>query len=281
MMPVVNDNANNAIPGTRPIESFVPTRRDCFAAAIQFLTRVLVPGMPPMSADRYEIALRRGVICFPLVGGFIGIFTAVIFLGLGWGLSAWVAALIAIGCEALLTGAFHEDAFADTCDALGGGWTQDQALEIMKDSRLGTYGTLALVIGVGIRVACFAELAGHGWPWAIASIIAASTFGRVAIIGMMLTTKPIADRKSQARDISGTQSWQTFVIALAMALPLWFSWFCLSPMKAVLTVLAVIVLLAWYRQCILSRVGGTTGDLLGCSAYLTQLAILVGSSWSP
>jgi adenosylcobinamide-GDP ribazoletransferase len=181
----------------------------------------------------------------------------------------------------LLTGAFHEDAFADTFDALGGGWTREQILEIMKDSRLGTYGTLALGVGIGIRAACFVELANQNWVWALSSIVAASTLGRLAIVGMMVTTNPIPDRRSQARDVSGMQSWRTFCFGLVMTIPFWIGWLWLGRIQAVVAVLFAILMLLGYRRLILQRVGGTTGDLLGCSAYLAQLVVLIGSSWSP
>lgn len=282
MMPGADEDARDSALEQRPsIDTFTPKTQDCFSAAVQFLTQVSVPWMPRLSTDQYAETLRGAVTFFPLVGGCIGLFTSAIFLGLNWGLSGWIAALIALGCEALLTGAFHEDAWADTFDALGGGWTREQVLEIMKDSRLGTYGTLALVVGVGIRLACFAELASRGWVWALVSIVAASTLGRLAIVGMMVTTNPISDRPSQARDVSGTQTWRTFGISLIMTAPLWIGWIWLGKMQAAVTMLSVIAMLFGYRRYILRRVGGTTGDLLGCSAYLVQLAILVGSSWRP
>jgi adenosylcobinamide-GDP ribazoletransferase len=262
------------------LEGFTPRQLDCFGAAVQFLTRVTVPGMRQMTAEQYAVALRNSVVYFPFVGGCIGVVTAALCLCFSWGLSVWIAALIALGCEALLTGAFHEDAFADTFDALGGGWTRQRVLEIMKDSRLGTYGTLALIVGVGIRTACLAELLErHSWVWACASIIAAAAIGRLAIVAIMVTSSPISDRQSQARDVSGTQTGQTFFIALLTSAPLWIVWLWLGNIQAVLTLTFTMAMLFGYRNYILQRVGGTTGDLLGCSAYFTQLAILVGSTW--
>lgn len=262
------------------IEDFVPKPFDCFGAAVQFLTRVPMPGMTRMTAEQYAKTLRSGVVYFPLVGGLIGFVTATVVLGLSLGVSVWVAALLALGCEALLTGAFHEDAFADTFDAFGGGWTRERVLEIMKDSRLGTYGTLALVIGVSVRAACLVELLSqYNWQWACSSIVASAALGRLAIVAIMATTSPITDRNSQAKDVSGTQTWKTFFIALVASSPLWIMWSWLGGYQAVVTILFTAGILYCYRAYILRRVGGTTGDLLGCSAYLAQLAILIGSTW--
>lgn len=251
-----------------------------FFTAVQFLTRIPIPDDCDATPESYTHSLRRAVLFFPLVGGLIGLATAAVALTTSIGFSPLVCGFLAIGMEALLTGAFHEDALADTCDALGGGWTREQVLEIMKDSRLGTYGTLGLVVGVGVRVAATATLLSAGWMWAMASIVAASTLARIAIIGMMISTPPITSRQSQAKDVSGMQTTRTLIVSALMTMPLWVGWFWLSPMTACGSTLAAFIVLLWFRRKILSRVQGTTGDLLGCSAFLVQLVILMGSTWS-
>lgn len=251
----------------------------CFLAAVQFLTRLPIPNTSETSAASYAATLRRAVVLFPLVGGLVGASTAIVFVvALLIGLTPLVAALVALGCEAMLTGAFHEDAFADTCDALGGGWTRDQVLQIMKDSRLGTFGTMALVIGVGGRAAAMAALVDGGVIWPLVAITAAAAWGRIAIVAMMVTTPPIEHRESQANDISGTQTWTTLLIASLLSLPLWIGWLVMAPLVSALSLTVAIVVLAWFRRKIVKRVGGTSGDLLGCSAFLVQLVILIGAS---
>ncbi len=250
-----------------------------FMTAVQFLTRIPVQGAMNGTADFYYAALRKSVVFFPLVGGFVGLFTSIVVMVASYQLSPWTAAFIAIGLEAWLTGAFHEDAFADTWDALGGGWTREQVLEIMKDSRLGTYGTMALVVGVGARISAVAELVSGNAAWAVLSIIAASTIGRIAILVMMVTTSPISDRNSQAKDVSGSQTWKVLLAGSMIALIGWVGWFALSPIVASRALVVSALVLIWFRRKILARVGGTTGDLLGCSAFLVQLVILIMSTW--
>lgn len=247
--------------------------------AVQFLTRIPVRGAMNETAEFYYAALRKSVVFFPLVGGGVGLFTAAIAVAAGLGLSPMLAATLAIGLEAWLTGAFHEDAFADTWDALGGGWTRDQVLEIMKDSRLGTYGTIALVVGVGARIIAIADLIAGPTMWALASIIAASTIGRVAILCLMVTTPPITDRDSQAKDVSGMQTWRTLLAGAIIAIPGWIVWAVLSPVLALSAMAVAVLVLVWFRRKILHRVGGTTGDLLGCSAFLIQCVVLIISTW--
>ncbi|QEG38204.1 Cobalamin synthase [Roseimaritima ulvae] len=248
-------------------------------AAVQFLTRLPVPSSSETSAAAYAATLRRSVVLFPLVGGLVGLATAGVFVVASLiGLPPLVAAIVALGCEALWTGAFHEDAFADTCDALGGGWTRAQVLKIMKDSRLGTYGTVALVVGVGGRAAAMASLVTDGIVWPLLAITAAAAWGRIAIVAMMVFTAPIENRDSHAKDISGMQTGATLLIAALLSLPLWIGWLLFAPLLAIVSLAAATLVLVWFRHKILKRVGGTTGDLLGCSAFLVQLVILIGAS---
>ena len=115
-------------------------------AAVLFLTRIPVSPLFPREEFDHRLALQKSVRFFPLVGLMIGCFTSVVFSSVSFVWSTAVAACIAIAAESWLTGAFHEDAFADATDALGGGWTKERVLEILKDSRHGTFGVLALAV---------------------------------------------------------------------------------------------------------------------------------------
>ncbi len=250
-----------------------------FLAAVQFLTRIPVPSGSEEPPEFAVEALRRGVVFFPLIGGVIGLLTAAVLVLLCCcRVPPLVAAFVALGMEAMLTGAFHEDALADTADALGGGWSREQVLKIMKDSRLGAYGALALILGVGVRVSAMASIAAINYAWAFVAITAAACLGRIAIVVMMATTAPVVTNESSTRDIAAQQTWTTVILATAISLPLWAAWtiwgICFSP----LVVLCIAGFLAWFRWRITKRVGGTTGDLLGCTAYITQLIVLIAAT---
>lgn len=259
-----------------PIE---PNWWQCFATALQFLTRIPVSLPAGRPIEYYSTAFQRSLVFFPVVGGLVGLFTSLIFAGLmTMGLTPIVAAFIAVGLEAFLTGAFHEDAFADTWDALGGGWTRSQIFEIMKDSRLGTYGTLALIVGVGIRVTTMAAIGEHDPWWTIAAIVAAASIARVAILAIMATTPPAPDRVSKSNELSGRQPLKNVWIGAIFSSPFWITWVVLDFRLSIVSVFIVIVVFVWFRSLIIRRVGGTTGDLLGCNAYTSQLLILIGAS---
>jgi adenosylcobinamide-GDP ribazoletransferase len=259
-----------------------------FLTAVQFLTRVPVSGAMGASADEYQRALKASVVYFPLVGFLIGLYTTVLY---GTGLWLWsplVAALIAIAGEAYLTGAFHEDALADATDALGGGWTREQVLEILKDSRHGTYGVLALVIGVMLRVALISNL---DWPMALIAIPFSSGIGRWSILMMMRNLEPITDRHTMSRDVGSRPSNEVlirgaaFLAAGYVATMVWLSLF--GPTVSITKMLSQVIFgyslaigaslaMTWYfTRVVRQRVGGVTGDFLGCNCYLVQLVSLL------
>ena len=115
-----------------------------FLLAIQFLTRLPVPG----GLRTIEEQLGKAAGFFPLVGVIVGGSGAIVFVLTKSLAPLSVAVLLALAFVTFLTNAFHEDGLADTFDGLGGGWTKDRALEILHDSRIGTFGSLALLLGL-------------------------------------------------------------------------------------------------------------------------------------
>lgn len=152
-----------------------------FVAAIQFLTRLPVSSRPSSSES-----LKLAPLFFPFVGGLVGCVTVgcICLVGLVW--PAWIAVLLALSIEALLTGALHEDGLADFCDGFGGGWQREDVLRILKDSRLGTYGAVGLVFAMSLRAICLVTIldryaAEHWLPWA-AAVVAAAAVARWVMV---------------------------------------------------------------------------------------------------
>lgn len=240
-----------------------------FWFAVAFLTRFPVP-----RATHGVDAVTRGrsVVMFPLVGTMIGIFTAGLALLLGECLPFPLAVLIALAAEARLTGAMHEDALADAGDALGGGWSREDVLRILKDSRLGTYGTLALVFGVGLRYLAMLALPTDAFFW---SVVLAAGAGRWLMLWLFAVLPPIPERASLSGDLgSSVTTWQR----VGAALPLLPAAFLLGTDFALQLAIACVVgalFLCWYRAYLRRRLGGSTGDLLGASAFIGQLIALI------
>ena len=259
-----------------------------FLTAVQFLTRIPVPGAMSATTENHQAALRASIIYFPLVGVLIGVFTTAMFCAANFLWSALVAAILAIAAEAFLTGAFHEDALADATDALGGGWTREQVLAILKDSRHGTYGVLALVVGVSLRIALISNLS---WPMAWLAIPFSAGLGRWSILILMHRLEPIQDRHTMARDVGSKPSGSTILwSAISPILSFGVALACVCAVDSEISTRVILInagvgfvlalvfslLITWYYASLVRRrVGGVTGDFLGANCYLVQLVTLL------
>ena len=119
-----------------------------FFTALMFYTRIPCPKW----VDHDPEFLNQSIRYFPLIGWIVGIISGLFLYLPGTYFSIPVAIILSLIISVLITGAFHEDGFADTCDAFGGGWTKKKILEIMKDSRLGTYGVIGLLLLISLKI---------------------------------------------------------------------------------------------------------------------------------
>jgi len=243
------------------------------AVALQFLTRV------PVQLAQFDPAwLTACVRHFPLIGAGVGAVGAGVLLGA----AAWwppaVAAVLALVATVALTGGFHEDGLADTFDALGGVVSRERALVIMKDSRIGSYGALALGLSLLLRAALLAALLAFSPLLAAAGVVAAHMLARTAAVGVMVAlpyggdaehakAKPLATEVG-APLLGGALAWALIgsVGAWALGAPLW------ALLAAWAAAAATSVLMAaWLRR----RLGGFTGDGLGATEQLAEIAVLL------
>lgn len=183
-----------------------------------------------------------------------------------------VAVVIALIVEALVTGAFHEDAVADFCDGMGGGRDADHVRAIMKDSRIGTYGALGLMLAVGLRGVLLWSLDAR---LSAAAIVASATFGRLVVVGSMATIPPAAAGSGLAKDIGGSIGGRAFVAGVVLAVPGLAAMALLRPLALVAASVAAIAFIVGLRALLLRRIGGSTGDCLGFAAYVGQLIVLL------
>jgi adenosylcobinamide-GDP ribazoletransferase len=238
-----------------------------FLCAVQFLTRLPVPALKGFEPDWTTRAARY----FPLVGLLVGGLCAAVFWGASRIWSGPVAAVLALGCGVLLTGAFHEDGLADTADGLGGGTTRARRLAIMKDSRVGTYGALALVLILGLKGASLAGLAPGLGAWAL---VAAHGAGRAAAVGAMFLMPYAGDeRAAKWTPAAGGPTLAEAPTAVAIGgLPL-----ALSPNGMALVGLALGAGAALALALLARRlIGGFTGDVLGGVEQVFETGFLLG-----
>lgn len=228
--------------------------------ALAFLTR-LPGGVHPADGD----SLGKAVPWFPFVGAVVGGLAGLVYLALEAVVQPGIAALGAIGAAAMLTGAFHEDGLADTFDGFGG-TSPKRRLEIMRDSRIGTFGTLALVVATGAKVVALAPLSGID---GLAALVAAHVLGRAGALTAM-TAGPEARTDglaARAADLPRVAVNVAVVAAMGGAVALGRP--TAEAVPACLVISAVVVVIA-RRQF-----GGTTGDVLGAVEQLGEIATLV------
>jgi adenosylcobinamide-GDP ribazoletransferase len=235
------------------------------AVAAAFLTRIPIP--VEVSSDD---ELGGAVPWFPVVGAGIGaVVGAVAWVGLGVELPPLVAAGVAVAASLLLTGAFHEDGLADTFDGLGSGRSDSEAVEIMRDSRIGAFGAAALTVALLLQAATLAAIPQRELITMMTAAHAASR--SLAVIAMLL---PAGAHSGLGADYARTAHPVGITIGaagglgIAAALLLADGWIMLP---AVATGAAVAL---WARH----RIGGVTGDVLGAVQQVTMLTILVGGS---
>ncbi|MCL3883410.1 adenosylcobinamide-GDP ribazoletransferase [Marivita sp. GX14005] len=243
-----------------------------FLLAVQFLTRLPVPRDLPFS----NALLIRATRYYPLVGGLIGTVGALVLYGAAQVWTMGVAVLLSVAATILITGAFHEDGLADAADGLGGGLTRERALEIMRDSRIGTYGTGTLGLVLALKVAVLAAMTPGG---AAAALIAGHMLSRMATV-TIIATHDYA-RETGAKFVAPTVSRGGFRFALlASALPGLFAllWFGFGATLTALAVGALAVL--GFRRIFLRKLGGYTGDCLGAVQQLAELGFYLGlAAW--
>jgi adenosylcobinamide-GDP ribazoletransferase len=209
---------------------------------------------------------------FPVVGLLLGWLYAGVWLGLSTHFSNSTAILLTIALGFLISGGFHEDGLADTCDALGGGYTKEDVLRILKDSRIGTFGTLGLIAVLATRFSLLLEI-NHLKGWVLGQSL--SRVAPVVLLGLIpYATNPNAQSKS--RDVARSGKIQAIVVTLLAVLISYLGivlgWMNLS---AVLIMwIGVIILTCILGWRFYKRVGGLTGDFLGTTQQLTEVTIL-------
>jgi adenosylcobinamide-GDP ribazoletransferase len=254
------------------IRSAILDQWRAWLVAVQFLTRLPTPDLKLDDEAERRASLCRATAYFPVVGLLIGLITASTILLAARVWPMVIAVLLGLVVEAVLTGAFHEDAVADFCDAFGGGWTREDVLRILKDSRVGSFGALGLGLAVALRGGSLASLAPDQL---LAAVIASASLGRWAILPAMWALPPVADRESLSRDIGRQVGPGRLAFGSVLAVPgcLGLAW--QSPIRLGLALLLVVAVVGWLVVYVRRRLGGITGDCLGFVCYSSQVVVLL------
>lgn len=248
------------------------------ARCLRFYSRLPVPTLPWEQKPHALPDFARLTRVLPLAGVVLGFLPALalasaLFLGLG----PWLAAILSVAVMTLTTGAFHEDGLADTADSFGGA-TKERRLEIMRDSRIGSFGASALILALALRIGALATLASRAdWSAAVAAILIAASLSRTAgLMPLVLLPPARLDGASQA---VGQPTQETFLLAAGLAAAVAVALGMLGGLPAsgiaLMLILSVLSGLALTRLAA-RHIGGQTGDIAGATQQLAEIAALIG-----
>jgi len=248
------------------------------AHCVRFYSRLPVPALPWEQKAHALPSFPRLARMVPLAGFLIGLLpAAVLGLALLLDLGPWLAAILAVGALVLATGALHEDGLADTADSFGGS-TREMRLEIMRDSRIGSFGASALFLSLALRIAALAALASRIDEGAvIAAILIAASLSRTAGL-MPLVLLPPARRDGMSQAV-GQPARKTFWLAAGMAGAVAVALGALAglPPTGIALMLALSGLSGLAVTGFASRhLGGQTGDIAGAAQQVAEIAALIG-----
>ncbi len=246
-----------------------------FLTAVQFFTRIPVPTWVGHSA----VQIAQSPRYFPAIGFVVGGSAAAVWWGAAQIFPLHIALLLSMAAGILITGAFHEDGLSDFIDGFGGGHTADKILAIMKDSHVGAYGVIAIVLALMLKFAALQQLSIYSFTLALTTLVAAHVISRLLAVSLIYTQRYIRlDDSARAKPAALGMSHSSFFIALvfgASAMGLLAcagisTWALASALAAAITMRAY---LAWRLQ---KTLGGYTGDCLGAVQQLTEIAFYLG-----
>jgi adenosylcobinamide-GDP ribazoletransferase len=236
--------------------------------SIQFFTRIPLP----MSVSHDQDSLNQALKYFPLVGWLVGGVCALTFhLAVGFW-PASVAVILSVVAGVILTGALHEDGFADSCDGFGGGWDKSQVLSIMKDPRIGSYAAIGLMLILLLKILTLIELAAQSEELVLIALLLAHSASRLLVLPLPWLLDYVRDsddskshRMVAARFSGGMLAYSSLLVLLPLLfyqVPVLFYAFA----NAALVVFAMGL---FFKR----RLGGYTGDCLGATQQVAEIVI--------
>lgn len=242
-----------------------------FLTALSFYTRIPVPQIQPFKEEYLSLAIKY----FPVIGWIVGSVSALVFISSNQVFDSSISVLFAVVAGVLITGAFHEDGFADVCDGFGGGWSKEKILEIMKDSRLGTYGVIGLISILSIKFMALQELITLTFknstelfllfiiPHSISRFFSAS----------MIFTHEYAGISTGSKSSGAVEKVKSINLLIAFL-------FAIIPLLILVYLthqpIFLLILLLYFVNILLGRyfykrIGGYTGDCLGAVQQVTEI----------
>lgn len=237
-----------------------------FVAALSFLTVIPVPRRWADSTD----SLESGALYFPLIGLLLGILTALLFKALSWFLPFFPAGVLAVIFMIAVSGGLHMDGLADTADGFFSARTRERILEIMKDSRIGTMGVLAVTSVILLKVALLASVPPSS---ACATLLLVPLAGRSAILVQMALLSYARAETGGTAAVFNRRSARGPALGGAVLL-LTAGWF-IADWRGLVAGVAALLLAAAFSGYVYRKIGGYTGDTLGAGCETAELVPLL------
>ncbi len=242
------------------LTTIVRTEFNLFLGAVQFLTRI------PVSTVFQWNELPRMTVYFPIVGMFVGLYAGLVFVLGSVFLPRAVSVVFSMLSTVLLTGALHEDGLADTADGLFADGDRAKKLVIMRDSRIGTFGTLAICFSLIAKFALLNALASPATL--ISASIIAHCLGRTSTVALLNLLPYVREDVSKGSLFGNRVTRRELLAASVLAITILFLFFGFPAISCLLAALAVIVLMG---QLFMKELGGITGDCLGAANQVVEL----------
>ena len=243
---------------------------ECFFAGLSFYTRIPTPAWVTYKPEN----LNKSRKYLALIGVFVGSVGALVLLSLSFVLPSSVSILLSMIATVYITGAFHEDGFADSCDGFGGGWEKAQVLAIMKDSRMGSYGVVGLLLLFGLKFLVLWELFQVNLSLVLITLILAHAVSR-------LMASVVMQHFAYVSHIEASKSHQVASLRLSnkdmllSALPIFIVLALSLDWRYFVALLVSLLIAGVLGQYFKKRIGGYTGDCLGAVQQVTEVGFCV------
>ena len=248
-----------------------------FFGAMMFYTRIPVP-KKYNNHHTQTSNLSDSIRFIPVVGWIVGAVAGLVFIALKILLNNQIALALSMLSSVFMTGAFHEDGFADVCDGFGGGWTKEKILLIMKDSRLGTYGVTGLLFMLGIKYLSLSQLIVNdsikAYPFTIILIfVTAHSISRLSAASLIFFLNYVPSENSKSLSATLPSSRSNLYIAFILALIPLLVLSCTSGILMGIILIPVLVVTIYCARYFKKWIGGYTGDCLGAVQQITEVII--------
>ena len=237
-----------------------------FFGAVRFFTRLPVPAWVGHSSE----ALERSSRYFPAVGLIVGGLAAIVFAATSLVWPKTLAVLASMAATLYATGAFHEDGWGDMVDGFGGGWGKERILAIMKDSRIGSYGAVALIMVLLTKFCALVEIDLLMIP---VTLLAGHGFSRLCAALLMSQLDYVRDEQGKSKPLATRIGRGELIFAAVTGiLPL----LLLAPRQSIPAVVLALIATLWLGRMFKKQIGGYTGDCLGATQQLSEVAFYCG-----